>query len=149
MKLSFEDPRNERVEALLRAGALAFGPQPPPVLHGRIVAALARTPQTIPAARPPARERAGNWLAAAAAVLVLASTWWLAHVTARPAERAPTLVRISRDLLGAGKGVLGLPREAEGTLRLEAERLLSDTTQVARHVVRGLPAPLRARLERM
>jgi hypothetical protein len=57
-------------------------------------------------------------------------------------------VAFSRDLLDAGTRVLSLPAEAEGNLRSEAENLLEDTSRVAAGVVRGLPAPLRAKLER-
>ncbi len=66
----------------------------------------------------------------------------------RPA-RERTLVSLSREILGAGARVLTLPARAEDNLRLEAVHLLSDTARVAEGLVRGLPAPLRSKLERM
>jgi hypothetical protein len=97
----------------------------------------------------PGVERWGTWLAAAAAALVLSSAWWLTE-RAAPAPEAPgSVATLSRNLFDAGTLVLTLPGEIEGNLRLEGEHLLADTTRVAAGVVRGLPAPLRARLERL
>ncbi|NOT31818.1 MAG: hypothetical protein HOP15_15340 [Planctomycetes bacterium] len=45
--------------------------------------------------------------------------------------------------------MLALPVQAEDSLRQEAARLFSDTSRVAAGLVRGLPAPIRAQLERM
>jgi len=143
----FHDP--QRLEATLRAGARDFGPKPPPELRARILAGLRAEPAgraPIPAAP---RERLGSWVAAAAALLVLGGAWWLTRVDAPRMESAPSLVRLTRDVLGAGKGLLDLPQGVEANLRVEAERLLADTTRAAQGVVRGLPAPLRARLEQM
>jgi len=150
----------ESLEERLRSGAPRFAPAPPPELRARILAALRTAeppaqPHVQPRARPaalpadPRNARRGNVLAAAAALLVLASAWWLTHAAAPRAPRAVAVVALSRGLLGAGKSVLALPAEAGDNLRLEAERMLSDTTKVAAGVVRGLPAPLRAQLERM
>jgi hypothetical protein len=152
----------ESLEERLRSGAHGFAPAPPPELRARILEALRTAeppaplqprvqPPARPAARPadPRNARRGNVLAAAAALLVLASAWWLTHAAPPRTPRAMAVVALSRGLLGAGKSVLALPAEAGDNLRLEAQRLLSDTTRVAEGVVRGLPAPLRAQLERM
>lgn len=149
MKLPFHDPRSERLEAALRAGARDFGPTPPPELRARILARLRATPRTPLAPAPAGRERAGTWLAAAAAVLVLGGAWWLTRAIGPALPGAPALVRLTRGVFGAGRGVLTLPHEAEDSLRVEAERLLADTTRAAQLVVRGLPGPLRQRLEQM
>jgi len=137
------------LEQRLRAGAASFGPRPPVELRGRILSRLHARPT--PAAPPPAAsaERWGSWIAAAAAALVLCSAWWLTERMGAREERAGTVVALSRGLFDAGTRVLSLPGEVEGNLRLEAEKLLADTTRVAEGVVRGLPAPLRARLERL
>ncbi|HEX6885512.1 MAG TPA: hypothetical protein VF530_19220 [Planctomycetota bacterium] len=145
----FHDPRPTRLEAALRAGARDFGPQPPPGLRARILADLRAEP-ALPAPIPVApRERLGAWVAAAAALLVLGGAWWLTRLAAPRVEGTPSLVRLTRDVLGAGKGLLDLPQGVETNLRAEAEKLLADTTRAAQGVVRGLPAPLRARLEQM
>jgi hypothetical protein len=140
------EPENDRLAQRLRAGARSFGPEPSPALRSRILAGLRTTPRATVAR---GRERAGTALAAAAAALVLCGAWWLTRGLAPSPGRAPSLVRLSRDFLDAGARMLTLPGEAEGNLRLEATRLLSDTTRVAEGVVRGLPGPLRSRLERM
>jgi ferric-dicitrate binding protein FerR (iron transport regulator) len=145
------------LERGLRAGAPGFGPPPPPALRGRILAALRATPRPSESPRSPDAERFGPWIAAAAAALVLCSAWWLTGRMERTEEgrgapggaRSSAVAAVSRGLLDAGSRVLSLPRAAEGNLRLEAERLLADTTRVAEGVVRGLPGPLRARLERL
>jgi hypothetical protein len=145
MSPSFPFRDDTELERRLRAGAPAFAPRPPSALRGRILAGLRTTPSAAPAASP--RERFGTWIAAAAAALVLCSAWWLTHGVREP--RPAGVVALSRGLLDAGTRVLALPGQAEGNLRLEAEKLLSDTTRVAAGVVRGLPAPLRSRLEQM
>jgi len=140
------------LEQRLRAGADAFGPRPPRALRARILAELGTAPASFAGLEPmpaPGVERWGSWFAAAAATLVLCSAWWLTErASARP-ERAGAVVALSRNLFDAGTLVLSLPGEIEGNLRLEAAHLLADTTRVAEGVVRGLPAPLRARLERL
>jgi hypothetical protein len=45
--------------------------------------------------------------------------------------------------------VLSLSGKAERDLRLEAERLWSDTSRLAEALARGLPATLRARDEQL
>lgn len=165
MKLPFAEPDRPDLERRLRSSASSFAPAPPPALRGRILEALRRARaaeeaeeteeaavELVPvAARRAERrlsERRGTWIAAAAAVLVLASAWWLTRERGvRPPERS--VVALSRELLGAGTRALTLPAQAEVNLRLEAERLLADTTRVAEGLVRGLPAPLRSRLEGM
>jgi hypothetical protein len=137
------------LERRLRAGADAFGPRPPRALRGRILAELVAAPASSAPMPAPGVERWGTWLAAAAAALVLSSAWWLTE-RAAPAPEAPgSVATLSRNLFDAGTLVLTLPGEIEGNLRLEGEHLLADTTRVAAGVVRGLPAPLRARLERL
>jgi hypothetical protein len=129
----------------LKEAAAAHAPAPPPELRPRILEAVRR------ASRDPLRaghggvERRALVLAAAAAVLALAGAWWLTR--APSADPQPELVVLSRDLLDAGALVFALPTRVEGDLRLETERLLADTTRVAAGVVRGLPGPLRSRLE--
>lgn len=151
---------NERLEQCLRAGAPAFGPTPSPALRGRILQALRtapRTPERLPEdsperARSESRQRAGSWLAAAAALLVLSSAWWLTHrpeVSEVRRERASPVLAVSHGILEAGTRVLTFPRQAEGSLRQEGQKLLADTTRVAEGIVRGLPAPLRAKLTQM
>jgi hypothetical protein len=145
MSTRFEDPEElERFEQRLRAGAAAFRREPSPGLHARILAAVRAAPRA-----PVEAERRGTALALAAAVLVLLGAWWLTRAARGPGrgERARQVVALSRGLFDAGTRVLTLPGEMEGELRLEAARLLSDTTRAAESVVRGLPAPLRARLE--
>lgn len=149
MKLPFHDPRSARLEAGLRSAAREFGPTPPPELRARILAAVQRAPRAVPVPAPVAHERAGTWLAVAAAVLVLCGAWWLARASGSAPASGPAFVRLTRGVFGAGRGVLALPQEAEDSLRSEAERLLADTTRAAQLVVRGLPGPLRQRLEQM
>ena len=143
--------RDDReLERRLRSGASAFAPAPPPALHGRILAALGEAPRA--SAPPRASRRAellGNALAVAAAVLVLCGAFWLTRRRRAPVASERTVVELSRELLGAGTRVLALPARAEDNLRLEAARLLDDTAHAAEEIVRGLPAPLRSRLERM
>ena len=147
MNLDFNDPDNDRLAQRLRAGARSYGPAPSAALRARILEDVRATPR-LPAVR--GRERAGTALAVAAALLVLCGAWWLTRRYVPNAVRTtPSLVRLSHDLFGAGARVLTLPGEAEDNLRLEAERLLADTTRAAEGLVRGLPAPLRSRLERM
>jgi hypothetical protein len=137
------------LERRLRAGAVAFGSRVPADLRGRILARLSEVPAPEAPAASRGAERWGSWIAAAAAALVLCSAWWLTHRSEAREERSEAMVALSRELLDAGTRVLALPGEVEGNLRLEAEKLLADTTRVAEGVVRGLPAPLRARLERL
>jgi hypothetical protein len=146
MNLPFSRRDHTGLERRLRAAAPAFGPVPPSGLRARVLSELRRTPRHAAAPRSDPR---GTWIAAAAALLVLASAWWLTrgNETRPPGERS--VAALSRELLGAGTLVLALPGQAEDSLRLEAARLLSDTTRVAAGLVRGLPAPLRAKLERM
>ncbi len=75
--------------------------------------------------------------------------WWFSRSTPTPTAEPAEVVAFSRGIFGAGTRFLALPAEAENNLLLEAEKLLADTTRVAQGVVRGLPAPLRARLESM
>lgn len=147
MSLFSSSRDHAELERRLRAGADAFGPRPPRALRGRILAALREAPAASTRAPAPGIERWGAWIAAAAAALVLCSAWWLTRRVDAPAERS--VVAFSRGLFDAGSLVLSLPGQAEGNLRLEAENLLADTTRVAEGVVRGLPAPLRVRLERL
>ncbi len=151
MNLPFRERDQAGLERRLRAGASSFAPAPPPELRARILAALRAAPLR---AQPPApaslrADPRGTWLAAAAALFVLASAWWLTHRVPPQPGRERTVVALSRGILGAGTRVLALPAQAEASLRIEAERLLSDTTRAAEGLVRGLPAPLRARLERL
>lgn len=139
------------LERRLRAGADAFAPAPSPELRTRILAALRATPQH---AQPPApaalrADPRGSWLAAAAALFVLASAWWLTRRDAPGPARERTVVALSRGILDAGSRVFALPSRAEDSLRVEAERLLADTTRAAEGLVRGLPAPLRSKLEQL
>ena len=144
----FPSPREHAdLERRLRAGAQAFGPRPPHALRGRILAGIRAAPPSPGATPAPGIERWGSWIAAAAAALVLSSAWWLTRREEAPAERS--VVAFSRGLFDAGSLVLSLPGQVEGNLRLEAENLLADTTRAAEGVVRGLPGPLRARLERL
>jgi len=137
------------LEQRLRGGAASFGPSLPAGLHERILSGLRSAPAE-PAPSPvPSIERWGSWIAAAAAALVLCSAWWLTRRVEAPVQRPTTVVALSRDLLDAGSRVLSFPGQVEGNLRLEAEHLLADTTRAAEGVVRGLPAPLRARLEKL
>ena len=137
-----ERESNERLEQCLRAGAPVFGPTPSPALRGRILQALRtapRTPERLPEDSPErrrneSRQRAGSWLAAAAALLVLSSAWWLTHrseVSEVRRERASPVLAVSRGILEAGTRVLTFPRQAEGSLRQEGQKLLADTTRVA------------------
>lgn len=136
------------LERRLRAGATAFAPAPPAALRGRILSQLRASPRLAPPVLVRS-ERYGTALAAAAAVLVLLGAWGLTRGLDRPAPRARSVAELARNLFDAGSRVRALPSQAEGNLRLEAEKLLDDTTRAARGVVRGLPAPLRERLERM
>jgi hypothetical protein len=145
------DPRHDELEQRLRAAA-AFAPAPPARLRGRILEAVRALPTDADAPvghRVVRRERWGGAFAAAAAALVLASAWWLARVTPERTGDARAVVALSQDLLGAGSRMLALPARAEAGLRLEAEKLLADTTRIAADVVQGLPAPLRPQRERM
>jgi len=142
-----DDRMEQRIEQRLREGARTFAPAPPPELRARILAALRAGPAPAPRQEWQHSQRRGNWLAAAAAVIVLGGAWMLTERREREPAGTP-VVALSRDLLGAGARVLSLPRAAEDRLRTEAERLLTDTTRVAAGVLRGLPAPLRAGLER-
>lgn len=139
----------ESLEERLRSGARTFAPAPPPELRGRILAALHAAPRPVVPVVDPRATRRGSALAAAAAALVLTSAWWLTRPAAGRTPRAASVVELSRGLLEAGTRVLELPGEAGDNLRLEAARMLADTTRVAEGVVRGLPGPLRAKLERM
>src|SRR5262249_31008167 len=135
-------------EARLRAGARAARSELPPGLHERILAAVRAAP------RAPVRERAraGNWLSAAAAALVLSAAWWLTRDLGKPAATSVgrlDVVALSHEPFGAGRRVLTLPNRAEDSLRDEARNLWRDTSRTAEGIVRGLPAPLRARLERL
>jgi hypothetical protein len=142
--------RHPSLEERLREGAPRFAPEPPPGLRARILAGVRTAPQSTSAPLAlPRQDRSGTLVAAAAALFVLACAWWLTRRPEQPAARPASLVALSRELLGAGARVLALPEEAEGNLRDEAARLLEDSTRVAAGVVRGLPAPLRSRLERM
>ena len=150
----FPLPDHHELERRLRESAPGFGPRPSAALRGRIVAAVRATPQLTGIAHEVRSARYGSLLAAAAAALVLCSAWWLTHRSEAPGRAASggtgvTVVALSREILDAGSRVLALPVQAEDNLRLEAARLLSDTTHVAEGVVRGLPAPLRERLGRM
>lgn len=147
-----------QLEQRLRAGAAGFGPRPPRELRGRILAELRATPQVVAPVEPlvapwtyhnNGAERWGSWIAAAAAALVLCGAWWLTRPRETSEAPAGTVVALGRGLFDAGTRVLALPGEVEGNLRLEAENLLADTSRVTAGVVRGLPAPLRARLERL
>ena len=140
------------LERRLRESADAFGPRPPRALRGRILKSLSGSPLSFATFEPmpaPGIERRGSWLAAAAAALVLCSAWWLTERPGARPEPAANVVALSRNLFDAGTLVLSFPSQAEGNLRLEAAHLLADTTRVAEGVVRGLPGPLRARLERL
>jgi hypothetical protein len=140
------------LERRLRAGAQSFGPRPPRELRARILAELGGAPTSFAdheSMAAPGVERWGSWLAAAAAALVMSSAWWLTDATSPRPERAGAVVALSRNLIDAGTLVLAFPAQAEGNLRLEAANLLADTTRVAEGVVRGLPGPLRARLEKL
>jgi len=150
MSLFPSSREHAELERRLRAGADAFGPRPPGALRGRILAELRGAPAvSSEPMRAPGVERWGAVLAAAAATLVLCSAWWLAeHARARP-ERDVAVVALSRNLFDAGTLVLSLPGQAEGNLRVEAANLLADTTRAAEGVVRGLPAPLRQRFEKL
>jgi len=139
----------ELLDQRLRDGVRAFAPEPPPALRGRILAALREAPRPVPRPRLLLLERLGNGLAAAAALLALCGAWWLTRAAPTPPPAGPRVVALSRGLLEAGSLVMALPRQAEGNLRSEAERLLEDTTRAAAGVVRGLPAPLRDSLARV
>jgi len=136
------------LERRLRAGANAFAPAPPPALRGRILERLRSNPRLAPRALQRS-ERYGTALAAAAALLVLGGAWGLTRGLGHTAPRPRAVAELARELFDAGSRVRALPSQAEGNLRLEAVKMLSDTTRAARGVVRGLPAPLRDRLERM
>ncbi len=151
MSLFSSSRDHAELEQRLRAGAAAFGPRPPRALRGRILAELRATPALVAPVEPlvaRGAERWGSWIAAAAAALVLCSAWWLTRREEARAERAG-MVALGRGLFDAGTRVLSLPGEVEGNLRLEAENLLADTTRVTEGVMRGLPGPLRERLERL
>jgi hypothetical protein len=138
------------LEQQLRAGASHFGPRSSPLLQERIRQELRATPQVPDLERlAPRAERGGAWLAAAAAAFVLGSAWWLTQRTETRVERGTSIVALSQDLFGASARVLALPKEAEASLRLEARNLLADSTRVASGIVRGLPGPLRDRLEQL
>ena len=149
MSLFPSSREHAELEQRLRAGAASFGPPLPGGLHARILSGLRSAPAEPRVAVARSRERFGSWIAAAAALLVLCSAWWLARRAEPTVERPATVVAFSRDLLAAGTRVLNLPVQAEGNLRLEAENLLADTARAAEGVVRGLPGPLRARLEKL
>jgi hypothetical protein len=137
----------ERLEETLRRGAAAVRREPPARLAEHIRAAVRAVPR---AAERPAPVRA-RWIAAAAGIAVLAgAAWWFS----RPPEpsvapRRADVVALSREILEAGTRVLALPARAGTNLELEARNLLADTARAAEEVVRGLPAPLRAPLQRM
>jgi hypothetical protein len=144
--MSSRSELHDSIERRLRAGAPAFGPRPTPALRERILAAV----RSLPRAAPPVdRSREGTWIALAAAAAVLCSAWWLAERSRAVQPGAAEVVALSRDLLRAGAQVWSLPNRAEDNLRMEARNLWSDTTRLTEGVVRGLPAPLRARLERL
>jgi hypothetical protein len=152
MSLFSSSRDHAELEQRLRAGAAAFGPRPPRELRGRILAELRAPPALVAPPEPLAArgaERWGSCIAAAAAALVLCGAWWLTRREEARVERAGTVVALGRGLFDAGTRVLSLPGEVEGNLRLEAENLLADTTRVTAGVMRGLPAPLRERLERL
>lgn len=132
----------------LREGARHAAPAPSPALRGRILAAVRATPRVeLAATRRP--RLLGNFLAASAAVLALVSAWWLTRPAPRAPARAPSLVSVTHELLGTRARVLSLSEKAEHDLRLEAERLWSDTAHLVESVARGLPATLRARDEQL
>jgi hypothetical protein len=140
------DPRHDELERRLRAAA-ASAPLPPPRLRGRILEAVRGTPREA-LVTAPRRERWGSLVAAAAALLALASAWWLARVTPERTPDPRAVVALSQDLFDAGTRMRALSAraaQAEAGLKLEAENLLADTTRVAEDVLRGLPAPLRQR----
>lgn len=165
MNLPFSRRDSPELERRLRAGAASYGPLPPPELRARILAAWrdvslhavplhdvpshAVPPSAAQRAESPRAERRGTWIAAAAAVLVLLSAWWLTRGTLSSPLRERSVVALSRGILGASTRVLALPVQAEDSLRQEAAHLFSDTARLAAGLVRGLPAPLRTQLERM
>jgi len=154
MSSSFRDREElERFEERLRSGARELRRAPTPSLGERVLAVVREKTveeRRAERVRPPVRLGLGL---AAAAVLVLGAAAWLWSTRARGGKAAlragPSVVLLSRELLGAPSRMLELPAEAEGNLRAEARNLLLDTTRVAEGLVRGLPQPLRAPLERL
>lgn len=139
----------ERLADALREGAREFRRAPPPRLRERVLAAVRARPGALPLA---AGARPAPWMLAAAAVVLVAvgAFLWAKRTVRKTAPgQGPSVVLVSRELLGAGARVLALPREAEGNLRQEAKNLWLDTARAAEGLVRGLPAPLRAPLERL
>jgi len=145
----------ERFERNLRDGARAYRRDPLHGLRARVLAevrAHRATEGPGPRGAPGSSARSARrllWLAAAAVLLAIGAWAWSLGRAAQPATRQASIVSLSRELLDAGTRVLDLPAEAEGNLRVEAKNLLLDASRAAEGVVRGLPLPLRASLERM
>lgn len=133
--------------ARLRAAARHAAPAPSPALRGRILAAVRATPQlSVESGRVRRRAR---WLVAAGVLAAFGSAWFLTRAPRPAMRRAVSVAEVTHGLLDTRAQVFALPARAEADLRREAERLLADGSRLAQHVVRGLPATLRTRDERL
>ena len=92
-----------------------------------------------------------GWAGAAAALLLLGLVFTVRSTRSAPApppEQARVdVAKVTNELLAVWQPVVRLPRTADDSLEAEARNLWSDTSRAALDVARGLPRPLRARLD--
>lgn len=134
----------------LRADAVLVRQAPTPDLHESILASLEEAAPHMPVneiRRRPWRPM----LAAAAALLAVASLWSLASRTPHapgaddtaPSVLSGDVVALSRDLLDPP--LLASMGQLKDPLLTEARNLWADTSRAAESVARGLRTPLRLR----
>jgi len=132
----------------LRADAAGVRHAPSPELHGRIMAGLSDQEALPRPLRSAPRTPALAPLAAAAAVVLLASVLF---VVARSRTSADSLIQArSEDVVELSRGILNPPllasmAELEDPLMAEALNLWADTSRAAESVARGLRTPWRLR----